>query len=62
MKIGVLGIAGLLVGLALLVVGYSAVFTVSQTEQVLLVRRGKKKAVESQAEGSDSPAEAAEAG
>jgi membrane protease subunit HflC len=41
MKIGVLGIAGLLVGLALLVVGYSAVFTVSQTEQVLLVRLGE---------------------
>jgi membrane protease subunit HflC len=41
MKIGVLGIAGLLLGLALLVVGYSSVFTVSQTEQVLLVRLGE---------------------
>ncbi|WP_425905769.1 protease modulator HflC [Nitrobacter sp. TKz-YC02] len=41
MKIGVLGIAGLLVGLALLVVGYSSVFTVSQTDQVLLVRLGE---------------------
>ncbi|WP_439922592.1 protease modulator HflC [Nitrobacter sp. JJSN] len=41
MKIGVLGIAGLLVGLALLVVAYSAVFTVNQTEQVLLVRLGE---------------------
>lgn len=41
MKTGVLGIAALLVGLALLVVGYSSVFTVSQTEQVLLVRLGE---------------------
>ena len=41
MKIGVLGIAGLLLGLALLVVGYSSVFTVSQTDQVLLVRLGE---------------------
>lgn len=41
MKIGVLGIAGLLVGLALLVVGYSSLFTVNQTEQVLLVRLGE---------------------
>jgi len=41
MKIGVLGIAGLLLGLALLVVGYSSVFTVSQTEQVLVVRLGE---------------------
>lgn len=41
MKIGVLGIAGLLLGLALLVVGYGAVFTVSQTEQVLVVRLGE---------------------
>ncbi|ABA05602.1 protease FtsH subunit HflC [Nitrobacter winogradskyi Nb-255] len=41
MKTGVLGIAALLVGLALLVVGYSSVFTVGQTEQVLLVRLGE---------------------
>ncbi|EAQ36459.1 HflC [Nitrobacter sp. Nb-311A] len=41
MKIGVLGIAALLLGMALLVVGYSSVFTVSQTEQVLLVRLGE---------------------
>lgn len=41
MKVGVLGIAGLLLGLALVVVGYSSVFTVSQTEQVLLVRLGE---------------------
>lgn len=41
MKVGVLGIAALLIGMALLVVGYSSVFTVSQTEQVLLVRLGE---------------------
>ena len=41
MKVGVLGIAALLVGMAVLVVGYSSVFTVSQTEQVLLVRLGE---------------------
>jgi membrane protease subunit HflC len=41
MKVGVLGIAGLLLGLALLVVGYSSLFTVSQTEQALVVRLGE---------------------
>lgn len=41
MKIGVVGIAALLLGIAMLVVGYSSVFTVSQTEQVLLVRLGE---------------------
>lgn len=41
MKIGVLGIAGLLLALALLVVAYSSMFTVSQTEQVLVVRLGE---------------------
>jgi membrane protease subunit HflC len=41
MKMGVLGIAGLLIVLALLVVGYSSVFTVSQTEQALVVRLGE---------------------
>ncbi|GAB1715570.1 MAG: protease FtsH subunit HflC [Nitrobacter sp.] len=41
MKIGVLGIAALLIVAALLVVGYSSVFTVSQTEQALVVRLGE---------------------
>jgi len=41
MKVGVLGIAALLLTAALMVVGYSSVFTVSQTEQVLLVRLGE---------------------
>ncbi|MEH6951185.1 protease modulator HflC [Nitrobacter sp. NHB1] len=41
MKVGVIGIAALLVAAALLVVGYSSVFTVSQTEQALVVRLGE---------------------
>ena len=41
MKIGVLGIAGLLVGLALLVVGYSSRFHGEPDRQVLLVRLGE---------------------
>jgi membrane protease subunit HflC len=41
MKIGVLGIAALLIVAAMLVVGYSSVFTVSQTEQALVVRLGE---------------------
>ena len=41
MKVGVIGIAALLLTAALMVVGYSSVFTVSQTEQVLLVRLGE---------------------
>jgi membrane protease subunit HflC len=41
MRAGVSGIVALMLLLAVLVVGYSATFTVSQTEQVLLVRLGE---------------------
>jgi modulator of FtsH protease HflC len=41
MRSGVSGIVALFVLLAVLVIGYSALFTVSQTEQVLLVRLGE---------------------
>lgn len=41
MKSGISGIAALVVLLLLIVVGYSALFTVRQTEQVLLVRLGE---------------------
>ena len=41
MRAGVSGIVALLLLLTVLVVGYSAMFTVSQTEQVLLVRLGE---------------------
>ncbi|MES2749996.1 MAG: protease modulator HflC [Pseudomonadota bacterium] len=41
MKNGIAGIVSLFVVLVAIVVGYSSVFTVSQTEQVLLVRLGE---------------------
>jgi membrane protease subunit HflC len=41
MRSGVSGVAALVVLLAALIAGYSAVFTVNQTEQVLLVRLGE---------------------
>jgi modulator of FtsH protease HflC len=41
MKSGIAGIVGLFVLFALVIVGYSSVFTVLQTEQVLLVRLGE---------------------
>lgn len=41
MRAGVSGIVALLLLLAALVVGYSSIFTVGQTEQVLLVRLGE---------------------
>ena len=41
MRTGVSGIVALLLLLAALVIGYSAIFTVRQTEQVLLVRLGE---------------------
>lgn len=41
MKNGVAGIVSLFILLVAIVVGYSSVFTVSQTEQVLLVRLGE---------------------
>jgi membrane protease subunit HflC len=41
MRSGVSGIAALFVLLAVIVIGYSTVFTVNQTEQVLLVRLGE---------------------
>ena len=41
MKNGIAGIVSLFVLLVAIVVGYSSVFTVSQTEQVLLVRLGE---------------------
>ncbi|HEY0331919.1 MAG TPA: protease modulator HflC [Rhodopseudomonas sp.] len=41
MKTGIAGIVALVVLLAAIVVGYSSIFTVSQTEQVLLVRLGE---------------------
>jgi membrane protease subunit HflC len=40
MKSGISGIVALIVLLALIVVGYSSLFTVSQTEQVLVIRLG----------------------
>jgi membrane protease subunit HflC len=41
MKTGISGIVALIVLLAVIVVGYSTIFTVRQTEQVLLVRLGE---------------------
>jgi membrane protease subunit HflC len=41
MKAGISGIVALIVVLALVVIGYASVFTVNQTEQVLLVRLGE---------------------
>jgi len=41
MKSGVAGIVSLFVVLVAIVIGYSSIFTVSQTEQVLLVRLGE---------------------
>ncbi|MBB5047226.1 membrane protease subunit HflC [Rhodopseudomonas rhenobacensis] len=41
MKTGIAGIVALVVLVAAIVVGYSSIFTVSQTEQVLLVRLGE---------------------
>jgi membrane protease subunit HflC len=41
MRSGISGIVGLFVLVVILVVGYSSVFTVSQTEQVLVVRLGE---------------------
>jgi membrane protease subunit HflC len=41
MKSGITGIVGLFVLFVVVIVGYSSVFTVSQTEQVLLVRLGE---------------------
>ncbi|CAN5242744.1 protease modulator HflC [soil metagenome] len=41
MKTGIAGIVSLFILLVVAVVGYSSVFTVSQTEQVLLVRLGE---------------------
>ena len=41
MKAGVSGVVALLVLLAVIVVGYSSLFTVRETEQVLLVRLGE---------------------
>src|ERR1700755_3115814 len=41
MKSGITGIVGLFVVFALVIIGYSSVFTVSQTEQVLVVRLGE---------------------
>src|SRR3954447_11717763 len=41
MRSGISGIVALFVLIVVLVVGYSLVFTVSQTEQVLLVRLGE---------------------
>jgi modulator of FtsH protease HflC len=41
MKSGISGIVGLIVLFALVIIGYSSVFTVSQTEQVLVVRLGE---------------------
>lgn len=40
MKSGILGAVALIVGLVIVVVGFSAFFTVNQTEQVLVVRFG----------------------
>src|SRR5208337_2461118 len=45
MRSGTTGIAALVVLFAALVIGYSAVYTVSQTEQVLLVRLGEPVSV-----------------
>ena len=41
MRAGVSGVVALLVLLAVVVVGYSSLFTVRETEQVLLVRLGE---------------------
>ena len=41
MKSGIAGIVSLFVLFVVVIVGYSSVFTVSQTEQVLLVRLGE---------------------
>jgi membrane protease subunit HflC len=41
MKTGISGIVALIVLLAVIIVGYSTIFTVRQTEQVLLVRLGE---------------------
>ena len=41
MKTGVSGVVALLVLLAVIVIGYSSLFTVRETEQVLLVRLGE---------------------
>jgi membrane protease subunit HflC len=41
MKTGIAGIVSLFILLVAIVIGYSSVFTVSQTEQVLLVRLGE---------------------
>ena len=41
MRSGISGIVALFVLIVLLVVGYSSVFTVTQTEQVLVVRLGE---------------------
>ena len=41
MKAGISGVVALIVGLALLVTAYSALFTVRQTEQALVVRLGQ---------------------
>src|SRR5713226_3311895 len=41
MRSGITGIVALFVLFAVVIIGYSAVFTVNQTEQVLLVRLGE---------------------
>lgn len=41
MKTGISGIVALIVLLAVIIIGYSAIFTVRQTEQVLVVRLGE---------------------
>jgi membrane protease subunit HflC len=41
MRSGISGIVALFVLILILVIGYSSVFTVSQTEQVLVVRLGE---------------------
>jgi membrane protease subunit HflC len=41
MKTGIAGIVALILALVVIVVGWSSIFTVSQTEQVLLVRLGE---------------------
>lgn len=41
MKTGISGIVALIVLFAVIVIGYSSIFTVRQTEQVLVVRLGE---------------------
>ena len=53
MRSPVTGIAALLLLFVLVIIGYSSVFTVSQTEQALVVRLGKPVDVVTEAAARD---------